>query len=608
MIDIHKIDIIEEELLAYDKQLLEILLRDRSTGSNIVWATEDYQDNGEGFGKADCIRIDKITGEDYKYTIRPRSVKSVDQQKLRARKKAEVFTPSWLCNKQNNLVDRSFWGRNEVFNVETKRGWHATKEKIAFPTGKSWKDYVLNPVIEITCGEAPYLVSRYDTTTGERIEPAERIGLIDRKIRVINEHVDSEADWLKWAIKAVEHSYGFELQGDNLLIARENILFSFWEYYYQRFSRYPETKILRKVAEIISWNIWQMDGLKPEAAFPGGADRVTFGYVVGNPPYQDQGGAGGNNDAPIYQHFCKMADRITNSVSSLVIKASWFSAGRDNLLGDFRRSMLTSGKVKRMVVYADSRDIFLNVEIKGGICYYLKDKNAPRSRCEYTIYKDGKEETLSRDLDDFDILIRDPMLNSIVKQVYSLSMKEGAEYVDKLISADTPFGIPSNPRTSVKTPFCVYENGSEEHDVLLYHIEKLHRKIEYCSVAQIRKNVPDIDCDKVFVPCSGGSGNDRMVLGYPELAPKHSVCSQSYLYAKFPSAEEAANFMSYMKTKFFRVLVSAIKITQACPKKTYRFVPVQDFTKSWADEELYDKYGLTASQREYIEQKLDKMI
>lgn len=98
-----------------------------------------------------------------------------------------------------------------------------------------------------------------------------------------------------------------------------------------------------------------------------------------------------------------------------------------------------------------------------------------------------------------------------------------------------------------------------------------------------------------------------MVLGYPELAPKNSVCSQSYLYAKFKTAEEASNFMAYMKTKFFRILVSAIKITQACPKKTYRFVPVQDFSKSWTDKELYAKYNLSDDQIEYIESKLNEM-
>lgn len=334
--------------------------------------------------------------------------------------------------------------------------------------------------------------------------------------------------------------------------------------------------------------------------------NMKFSYVIGNPPYQDQGGSGGNNDAPIYQQFCVLAEKVTNNISSLVIKAGWFSAGRENLLGDFRHQMLTSGQVRRMVAYTNSRDIFSNVEIKGGICYYIKDKNYS-GECEYTLIKDGKDQTCMRSLDDFDILIREPILNSIVKKVYNQAVEEGAKFVDTLISSDTPFGIPSNPRASKKNPFHVYETKAADHDVQLFHIEKLHRKVEYCSKEQIRKNTQDIVYDKVFVPCSGGSGDDKKVLGYPELAPKNSVCSQSYLYAKFPSSLEASNFLSYMKSKFFRILVAAIKITQACPKKAYRFVPIQDFKKSWTDEELYKKYHLSQEQIDYIENKLDPM-
>ncbi len=336
-------------------------------------------------------------------------------------------------------------------------------------------------------------------------------------------------------------------------------------------------------------------------------NNMNFGYVIGNPPYQDQGGAGGNNDAPIYQRFCNIADRVTSGVSSLVIKAGWFSAGRENLLGDFRRDMLTSRQVKRLVTYANSRDIFANVEIKGGICYYIKDKSYSGD-CNYTLMRDGKAIDCMRDLSDFDILIREPILNDIVKKVHEKAVEDEVEFVDTIISSDTPFGIPSNPRSSKKNPFTVYETKADDHDVLLFHIEKLHRKIEYCSRKQVRKNVQDIKYDKVFVPCSGGSGDDKMVIGVPELAPANSVCSQSYLYAKFPSAKEASNFLSYMKTKFFRILVSAVKITQACPKKAYRFVPMQDYNKPWTDEELYAMYGLTNEEIDYIENKLEDML
>jgi len=262
MLNINKIDISEHEILEFDEELLKLLLIDRTTNRNIMWATDDYKGLGCGFEKTDCIQIPNITGEEYKYVIRPRSVKSIEQQKLRARSKAEVFTPSWLCNKQNNLVDQSFFKSQPQFNTESECGWTTLTQKIKFDNGKSWKDYVLNPVLEVTCGEAPYLVSRYDSTNGEKIETSNRIGLIDRKIRVINENSNSNDEWLKWCLIALKQSYGFELQGDNLLMARENVLFTFLDYYFERFGTLPSKTIIRDVADIISWNLWQMDGIK----------------------------------------------------------------------------------------------------------------------------------------------------------------------------------------------------------------------------------------------------------------------------------------------------------------------------------------------------------
>ncbi len=261
MRDILNNDISENELLEFDEELLRILLVDRTTNKNIIWATDDYREYGDGFSKTDTIDIKKITGIEFGKLIMSRSLKSREQQKSRTQEKAEVFTPSWLCNKQNNLADISFFGKEGIFNHETEFGWRVNTVKIEFPQGKTWQDYVLNNVLEITCGEAPYLVSRYDTTTGERIAINERIGLLDRKFRVISENVVSDEEWMEWSFNAIKHVYGFELQGDSLLIARENVLFTYMDYYNQRFSQIPEKNLLREIAEIISWNLWQMDGL-----------------------------------------------------------------------------------------------------------------------------------------------------------------------------------------------------------------------------------------------------------------------------------------------------------------------------------------------------------
>ena len=178
-----------------------------------------------------------------------------------------------MCNAQNNLVDEAWFGRKDVFNIEDTEThtWKTNPEKITFPEGKTWRDYVRATRMEMTCGEAPYLASRYDTTTGDAIPLQERIGLLDRKLRVVSENVDESGEWLEWAQKAFMNIYAFEWQGDNLLLAREALLYTFIEYYQQKFGKDPLLKSIKYIAYIISWNLWQMDGLKgvvPDSCHP----------------------------------------------------------------------------------------------------------------------------------------------------------------------------------------------------------------------------------------------------------------------------------------------------------------------------------------------------
>ena len=261
--DKNLIDVKENYIYHLDNELLEILLKDRSSGGNIIWATDNYASRGVGFQSKDQITIQAITGYNGS-VIKPRVEKSKKEQDQRIKQKAEVFTPSWICNKQNNHVDNAWFGEDFVFNVEQDKTWISTKEPVRFPTptGKTWQDYVLDTRLEITCGEAPYLVSRYDAVTGEQIALESRIGLLDRKLRVVSESTADEEEWLKWATAAYQNIYGFDWQGDNVLLARENLLFSFIDYYAAFFDRLPAIETLRSIAEILSWNVWQMDGLK----------------------------------------------------------------------------------------------------------------------------------------------------------------------------------------------------------------------------------------------------------------------------------------------------------------------------------------------------------
>ena len=255
------IDIKENNLYRLNSRLLEILLIDRTTKKNLIWATDNYSSRGPGYKASDNISVYAIIKRNGSI-IKPRVEKSKKEQTDRVKSKAEVFTPSWICNAQNNLIDNAWFERENVFNTETEKGWIANTSKIAFPDGKTWQNYVKENRLEITCGEAPYLVSRYDTVSGEEIPIAERIGLLDRKLRVVSENVDSEPEWLKWAKTAFKSVYGFDWQGDNVLLARENLLRTFIDYYVAKFDNFPIIEYLLEIAEIVSWNIWQMDGLK----------------------------------------------------------------------------------------------------------------------------------------------------------------------------------------------------------------------------------------------------------------------------------------------------------------------------------------------------------
>ena len=246
--------------------VLKLLLRDKTTLKNIVWGTSSYEDLGPEYGERCQITVDQVKGF-FSTDIRPRAAKNADAQAERTKKKAEVFTPSWICNKMNNYCDEEWFGRKDVFNIEDGQTWTPTEGKIEFPEGKTWKDYVDSRRLEITCGEAPYIVSRYDTSTGEIIPLQRRIGMLDRKLRVVNENAPNQFEWFRWVTRAYQSVYGYEFQGDNLLIARINLINTFMDYIHGRWYRSPAGTELKNIANIIAWNFWQMDGLTNTVPF-----------------------------------------------------------------------------------------------------------------------------------------------------------------------------------------------------------------------------------------------------------------------------------------------------------------------------------------------------
>lgn len=237
-IDIPSIDIREDYLLKKDS-LLDILLQDKTTGNTILWATDSYEQKGKKYAPLAPITSDLVTGKNGKL-IQPRSVKSKEEQLLRTRDKAEVFTPLSIIKQMNEACDTKRINKN------------------------NWQEYVSLLKLEITCGEAPFIVSRYDPVSDkqELLPLNKRVGFLDKKLSIVSKYCNTQEDWLKWAKIAFQSSYGYEWQGDSLLIARENLLYTFIDYYQDKFNEMPSLELQKEIAEIIVWNIFQMDGLK----------------------------------------------------------------------------------------------------------------------------------------------------------------------------------------------------------------------------------------------------------------------------------------------------------------------------------------------------------
>ena len=282
--ELHTIELgfIESFYSQYPTWILETLLQDRTTGRNIIWADNEYEALGEGYMGDDEITVEKITGLS-SGVIKPRIAKEQEHQSKRTKSRAEVFTPSWLCNQMNNNMDAVWFNRRDVFNIEDNQAWHIAQEPIVFPKkrGHGWRAYIESPRLEITCGEAPFVCSRYDTVTGEILPVDKRIGFLDRKLRVVSDKTKTRKEWVRWALAALKASYGFEYQGDNLLLARINVFETFCEHLRERWGAGIADEELDQVAWIVSWNFWQMNGFTcavPTNKMDAVAQSTLFGY------------------------------------------------------------------------------------------------------------------------------------------------------------------------------------------------------------------------------------------------------------------------------------------------------------------------------------------
>ena len=622
------VDISEEGIANDSGTLLTILLKDRTTNKNIVWASPSYEGMGKPFCADQPIKKNLIIGP-YDSIIQPRVEKNKRNQELRTRKRGEVFTPPWLVDKQVSIVS------DEIGDI-------------------SFESFIALRWLELACGEGPYIVTRYDSITGDIIPVNNRVGFLDRKLQRIAEQSNTENEFIKWSKIAFESSYGYELQGDSLLLARENLLLSFCEYYDYKFGKLPTMKVIKQIATIISYNIFQMNGLTKQTPYSDdskgniqlnlfddvnnqekkgdmftlvkdwknkvlvsmdstskGDEMMKFDVVIGNPPYQEEAQGTSTKDMPIYHKFIDSAFEIGEKACLITPARFLFNAG--GTPKQWNREFLKNPHVKVPYYEQNSAKVFPNTSIKGGIAITIFDKQKDYGAIEtFTSFEE---------------------LNSIMKKVNVVSERSLAEIVTNrgsyrysdLIYKDYPDAMKrvSDRRLAsnafIKLQELFYNdipNDGNEYIKILGRFDN-ERLYKWFRRDYINRPI-NLDRYKIVLPKANGSGAIGEVLSTPLIGEPLIGYTETFIaIGAFRTEFEAKACLKYIKGKFSRAMLGILKITQDNTKETWRKVPIQDFTPNsdidWSqsieniDQQLYKKYDLSQDEIDFIESKVRAM-
>ena len=624
------IDIREDDLLAISKDVLDTLLRDHTTGKNIFWATHDYEALGSEYDYHSEIQPHLITGE-HGMVIRPRVLKSKEEQTDRAKDMAEVFTPSWVVKMMVDYVE---------IDINTL-------------------------TLELTCGEAPFLVSRYDATTGEPVAIGERVGVLDHKLRVVDKQELNDEEWLSQVRLAFQTTYGYEWQGDSLLLARENLLYTFVDYYESRFGSAPETTLLQEFAEIISWNLWQMDGLTycipreeqeetPQAQLDlfseapvkdpapycfimdwqkGKAIKVNdikrrqtknkdimkFDVIIGNPPYQEERTGENRQFAPpVYNFFIDEAHKISD-ITELVTPARFlFNAG--STPKEWNTRMLNDEHFKVLHYENDSTKFFGGTSITGGVvisCYDNQRTFTPIHK--FTIFKELNS-IMSKTVERKDFKSLVDIIDIQSRFNLTTLLKEHPEFVDA-----TGGGRDNRLEKNIFEKVSIFTDVPQnDDDIKILGIYNRERAWKFINRRFIETSQSCLFKYKVIVSVSnGGAGNlgdhPVRIIGDPLIERPSEGYTRTFIgIGAFDREIDAENCSKYLLTRFARLMVGISKTTQMINRDVWAYVPLQDFTSSsdidWSksiaeiDEQLFDKYGLDEQERNFIRTKVKEMV
>ncbi len=347
--------------------------------------------------------------------------------------------------------------------------------------------------------------------------------------------------------------------------------------------------------ESYAYNFIHTTVAEPAEAYLEKIFNMKFDVIVGNPPYQ-LGSDGGTRDIPIYNKFIEQAKKLNPKYLSMIIPSRWMASGLG--LTEFRNTMLDDRRIKKLVDFPVATEVFAGVEIKGGVCYFLWEREY-NGLCEVTNIR-GEEVfgPTERDLSEYDIFVRDGRAAEILEKV--ISFKEPS--IIEILAVDKEFGWTSN--------YTGFHSERKDDDVPLFYIKKGKRYFGWIPRKEVTKSGHLIDKWKVLIPQAGSDGGKKIpdiVLGKPLIVPSPSVCTQSYLFFFTESELTAINIETYLITRFFRFLVSLRKITQHATRSTYTWIPMQDFSEPWTDEKLYRKYGLTEDEIAFIESMIRPM-
>ena len=622
------IDISEYKLIKRSADLLKILLKDRTTKKNIVWATHSYELLGNGFSSREPITLSKLTGI-YVNLIQPRAEKSDTEQKKRTKIRAEIFTPVWLVEKQNSYIE-----------VEIKP--------------LALKDYVQMRWLEIACGEAPYMATRYDAVTGEEIPLSERVGFVDRKLQRISREISDEALFYEFVKEAYRASYGYEYQGDSLLLARENLLATFEDYYLSKTGNHPTLEQKKEIATIISYNVFQMDGLKKISPYSAkqnssqqlslfsddlevekveelktqikdwkknkmiGFDRLSreesemkFDVVIGNPPYQEEAQGTSTKDMPIYHKFISESYKISKKAS--LITPARFLSNAGGTPKTWNQQMLNNKHVKVSFFEQKSGNVFPGTDIKGGVA---------------VTYYDTEQE-----FESIEVFVPFIEMDSIRKKVIKKNFESIDQFVTNrgsyrysdLIYRDFPNlmervsdrRIASN--AFEKLPELFFDVKPEDGNEYIKIYGRFNNERVYKWFRKDYVTYPsNFEKYKIILPKANGSGSigevlSTPVIGYPVIGYTETFIS----VGEFDSLEEAEACLKYIKSKFLRTMLGVLKITQDNTKAVWHYIPLQDFTVNsdidWKqsvtdiDRQLYQKYDFSPEEIAFIETHVREM-